>query len=462
MEQLIFLTPLNCEAQTGSGTNASPDKVELACGRAVEMTSGLRPSPDNDGRWGSFSGLVQRSETNRTNDFGLLILWSNAREFSSEICLALEDERLEILGRALLHWPLEDYWVNMNRLYQAPVFSNTARRDKAFMEKTGPPPYEVIVVRDSKPDYRFAPSSSGVLGFRNMNLKNFKEQTRTKFDLGFGIHATDNFSEFRRQSVLLLGLANVEAMLPGNNSSVLVRRSLEGWPSWPTESVFLNSMNAMVDWVCLRDNDAPISTAKDLDVLALDWQAFASCSGMVQSSKRHFGGKIKIGGYSDEACEIDVDIRFPGDAYFPEGLAHQMIETRSIKAARPVLSPFLEYYSLLYHVVLHKNSVADRHLARLQALQSRLGPRYELPKLTPDIDSLRKVLNDLMLGQAHVLEYPKDRWMRDIRGTSDFDLPFFDKFQPQEGKKPILVTRLVRRALSSLRADRRFLTPPFP
>ena len=425
----------------------------------VGMRSGLSASSDSDGNWGSFSGLVDRPEMERTIDFGLLVLWSGAREFSSEISVALRDEGLEILGRAILDWPLDDYWVNMNRLYKAPVFSDTASRQKAFMEKTGPPPYEVIVVKDCKPNYRFAASSTGDFGFRNMHIKNFKEQIRAKFALDFGIHATDNFSEFRRQSVLLLGLENVLAILDGNNVSGLVRRSLEGWPSWPTESVFLDSMNAMVDWVSLRDIDIPIATAKDLDVLALDWQGFASCSGMVQSSKRHFGGKIRIGGYTDEASEIDVDIRFPGDGYFPDGLAHQMIETRSLRVSRPVLSPFLEYYSLLYHVVLHKGDVADRHLARLEALRLHLGPRYELPEFTSQTDSLRKVLNDLMRGQGHLLEFPKDRWMQDIRGRSDGGLPTFDELQPQGRPQPSLLMRLGRRTLSSLRAVGRFLIP---
>jgi hypothetical protein len=406
-----------------------------------------------------YPGLEQSKPLETEIDFCLLVLWNPALRFSLEIRKKLETSGFEILGRAFLDWPLEDYWVNMNRLYCAPVFSDTARREKAFMEKTGPPPYEVIVVKDRKPNYRFAASSSGDFGFRNMNIKNFKEQIRVKFALDFGIHATDNFSEFRRQSVLLLGLENVLAILDGNYLSGLVRRSLEGWPSWPTESVFLDSMNAMVDWVSLRDIDIPIATAKDLDVLALDWQGFASCSGMVQSSKRHFGGKIRIGGYTDEASEIDVDIRFPGDGYFPDGLAHQMIETRSIRVSRPVLSPFLEYYSLLYHVVLHKGDVADRHLARLEALRLHLGPRYELPEFTSQTDSLRKVLNDLMRGQGHLLEFPKDRWMQDIRGKSYGGLPTFDELQPRGRPQPSLFMRLERRALSSLRAVGRFLIP---
>ncbi|MCX8117532.1 MAG: tetratricopeptide repeat protein [Desulfobacterota bacterium] len=105
--------------------------------------------------------------------------------------------------------------------------------------------------------------------------------------------------------------------------------------------------------------------------------------------------RVMIMGPEGEQSYILVDLRQPGDGYFPDILAYQMLNRRVRFRNFWVLHPEDHLVGLAYHILFHKGYVGEGYLDRLKWLSSHLAKWPWRSIQGPSLMSyLKKILSD--------------------------------------------------------------------
>src|SRR5690606_32235192 len=171
---------------------------------------------------------------NLNEDYGCFIVWESARYYKEKIRNHLS-LNFEILFETEIEWSSRNFHNNASRLYEDPLYDSVSKSDRisGFGTKIGHNVFTLFVIKDYKPDYSYAISTSKIIELSNLKVMNLKKEFRNWVydDLGiqYAVHATDNIYEFFVQGPLLLGVDLFKSILDGKKSSIeRMTKDLEG------------------------------------------------------------------------------------------------------------------------------------------------------------------------------------------------------------------------------------------
>jgi predicted Ser/Thr protein kinase len=241
----------------------------------------------------------------------------------------------------------------------------------------GQTPFILYFVLDENPRYETRTNPfRGTQETVNVNVFDLKTKLRggrTSF-----LHGSDSIQEC---------LDNLDALsiyAEGVPKSYWLR-----WrPKFASMADFFDHLNntAGLNYVVLRNFDDLVenraNSKSDIDILVNDFYLFKRESGAIgYKHKRSYrpGPAHEYGGYKVAAHisiggqEIPVDIRYVGDNYYCEQWEKDMLANPVKLGPLFIPDPANLFYSLLYHVLVHKRIVSNQYRQILTRLASSIG-----------------------------------------------------------------------------------------
>ena len=147
---------------------------------------------------------------------------------------------------------------------------------------------------------------------------------------------------------------------------------------WDSVKDFFSYINAQgINYLVLRNyedferDDFLIDGHADIDMLCSDRKRFREIIGVGEGKtpEKRVHCKITIAGQ-----KVPVDIRETGDGYYCREWEEDMLSKRRMyKSLCYVMDDETYFYSLIYHVLIHKYSVSPDYLVRLRRMGNELG-----------------------------------------------------------------------------------------
>jgi hypothetical protein len=296
----------------------------------------------------------------------LTIIWSNARPYRHKIIDEVQ-HRFHMLDVFDLAWSETNFSINMSRFYGEKLPKGSHKE-----EHVGRGPFTVIVFSDGKPDYTIRQSHRGMVRV-NANVFDMKMRYRVLTGGGHMIHATDTLQETRHDLALLLGIdvdnfyRRMMSEGTDRNEDKLISMDLQGADGWQSLEHLFFILNQTEEYVVLRNfEDLPnmLPGHDDIDLLVrrLDnvvWTTNATPAFPAEMHRVHY--HVPVSGQS-----VPFDFRYVGDNYMSNAFCDEILESK-IYDARGFYRPSHEmyFYSLLYHALVHKPSIAEDYKAKL-------------------------------------------------------------------------------------------------
>jgi len=327
------------------------------------------------------------------SELHLVVLWSNARAKEDEI---LEDvaARFSVVKSCVVDWPAPA--VECFRMFYGVKLDSA--EDKA--ESAGAGPFRLVVVRDDSPEYAVRETSRGLESV-NVELFECKRRYREWTGGGHSVHTTNSEAETRHDLMLLTGHTLEEW-----KASPEIRPdpfpAVRGWRSLREVLAFLNETVRYVvlrNWEGLPDGFDP-SLHGDIDLLVQDDE---DCATLLRARKKYDEPErvhyvLPVGGR-----DVYFDFRHVGDGYYDESWEREILSNRRFDASGfYVPSAEDAFYSLVYHVMYQKPSVAADYPGKCRALSAAVGT-------DGDFDRYLLKLEDFLSAKRYSVIRPADR-----------------------------------------------------
>jgi len=311
----------------------------------------------------------------------LFILWEKARHKEFEIITDIKTQ-FKILKEYEIHWDKDKFRLNLGSFYsedfEFDTYQEEIRGNGAFL---------VILVEDENPIYE-----------NNINQNTFKFKHKWRKELGsFTIHGTDNLKQLKHDICLLTSKSLSDILqteiLDGSRQKIYQNLPcVDGWKS--LEHIFY-ILNETVNYVILRNfellpNEYKIDEHGDIDILVEDAPTFIA---IVQKHNNLLNNSFNFRNtveYADTSVLFHTKIL--GDNYYDYNFEKRLINT-AIKNDKGIRIPNSEeyFYSLLYHVLYHKNSISNTYIPILTKYA-----KYNNIEFKNNWKYLAKILNDYM------------------------------------------------------------------
>ncbi len=332
---------------------------------------------------------------NKNNNFGeihTIVVWGN-KDKTQEI-ISLLPNSLKIIYSFFYNQSYFGKFRYRRLPFLKRFYSN---RDLMHGEK-GKNGFYAYILHDIKPKYenrlnQFSKETTYV----NKNTFDLKNKIR-KGRVGF-IHASDNLTE---------SFDNIKALTPEWGDYPLKLLNLSR-PKFKSFKDFFNKLNKQkkLRYVVLRGfnpNKMTIDGA-DIDILVNDPYIFervthAEYYKHLCEKKSYYAPSINNGGYKVGAQiligkkKYKFDIRRLGDNYFDHKWQKNMLKNSILKKNVRVLNTKDEFYSLIYHEIIHKGHFRNSTLKVLNKLVVKLKLQKSI-KLK-DIDGYKNLIENFM------------------------------------------------------------------
>ena len=338
-----------------------------------------------------------------------LIVLANARHKEREILKDIQ-EHVTIKNVYDIQWTKEKVADNFSRFYGQKL------PDKSFKEQEcGAGPFLCIVVEDGNPTYDFVETSRGH-ELANMTLFALKEKYRSWTNGGHKIHTTNSIQKTNHDASLMLGLnyRDLEKSLPPKWDGKIkkINRDLTGCHGWKDFKEFFYTLNATTDYVVLRgaeDIQKTIDSEEhgDIDIMVRDYNNTV----FIVGGEKHFPQArphylTKIGNK-----EVYIDLWDIKNHYHDKKWDENILQSRAINDDG-ISVPSLEnyFYMMIYHCLIHKQTVADDYYAKIYDLFVKLGlnKKYDIAQYDSPFDLYFQLLETFMKTHHYDFTQPSD------------------------------------------------------
>ncbi|MDQ0339454.1 hypothetical protein J2S00_002241 [Caldalkalibacillus uzonensis] len=343
------------------------------------------------------------------SELHLFIIWENARYKENKI---IEDinHKLKILNIYEIKWSPGNFAKNLSRFY------GTKLPDGSFKEKhCGRGPFLLIIVEDTNPKYRKRNTSRGT-EIVNINMFDAKSTYRDWTGGGHKIHATNSIQETNHDLTLLLG-KNAEDYKKDYNTEwngeiTKLQEDIIGANGWDNIQQLFYVLNNTVNYVVLRNFEClpeqyNMKNHGDIDLLTDNYYdlCWITNAKKVFKPKYRVHYKVNIGGE-----EVYFDFRYLGDNYYDINWQKKILSNKVLMKNCFYAPDYVNYfYSLLYHVIVHKKTVADDYAERLWLMsQQILNKEYDYTYFK-NINFLKSILDSFMIKNNYQYKEPVDR-----------------------------------------------------
>jgi hypothetical protein len=348
-----------------------------------------------------------RLKPNRDFELGCFAIWEKGLSQEERIAEDLA-RTFQIVGDYRVKWSDDAYRGNIARLYQW-VHAGSGGAFTRYDEKIGRTPFRFIVVRDPSPSYTWKRSVSRAIEPTNERMVEKKYLYRSWIKERFQVHSSNNLTEFLYQTCLILGPSRLEALVSGEGTDpgnpILLEKDLEGAGGWADWAELFRVLDCCCDYLVLRNFESLPDRLDDgdIDFLTDSCQTLASAAGLSQLAHRPYKGRVTVGGQT-----VPVDIRFPGDGYYPAVWQKDMLARKVTARGVHVPAPDDHFFSLLYHAAVHKPHVKPDYARRLAAMAEAMRFDWFDPAKLGDREELGRLLSGYMRARQYYYQDPVD------------------------------------------------------
>jgi hypothetical protein len=336
------------------------------------------------------------------------MIWERAGSMRDEIIADLR-ENFDIIRVYEIRWSSRHFSRNMSRFYgqKLPPGSHKERH-------CGTGPFTLCIVLDPNPEYGVRRT---LKGDKKVNVRTFdaKEKYRDWTGGGHRIHGTNSPEETSHDLWLLLGLSPTrfiaENDTPWDGTIPVLSRDLVGADGWDSIGSLLSILNETSIYVVLRNFEALpdyyyADQHGDIDLLTDDSEEVH----FISNARRMFWQPYRVH-YAVTIAGRDVffDFRRVGDGYFDQKWEKKVLEGRTY-SERGFFTPDREnyFYTLLYHVVVHKKDISSDYQVRLSEMALSLGLSSFSAEIFRHPDELYIVLNRYLEKHGYGYVEPRD------------------------------------------------------
>lgn len=334
----------------------------------------------------------------------LFVIWSNGRHRQEEILRDL-GERFQISGVYEVAWSRQYAIRNFQRFY-----SDIDVRGIYHSINKGTGPFLAITVTDKHPIFERRMTSRGM---RYLNARFLDAKTTYRAWAGeYGIHSSENDWETNRDMFMLFNKDMTQYLSTThgswNGEVKEMKRDLTGAKGWRNEKELIGALNRAVEYVIVPGvvNSILVGSNDAVNILARDPRATHAVMAAQPSEFAPIGGRYRVR-VSD--LTLDVGIRYPGDRFFPDALAEQLLASRSQFQDNEFHPDNRTAFSAMaYHFLVHKPVVSESQCRQLVLAASSLGISGWTPEAIFDPGTARRLLNDELSAYSAEISRPHD------------------------------------------------------
>lgn len=346
------------------------------------------------------------------SNYGLFIVWPNYFHLASDI---IEDigKEINIIEIYDIEWSKDNFFNNIYRFYGDRLATSSVYEKAKDKYK-----FKLIVVEDLNPINSFRLNARGVEKV-NTNFFDLKKLLRKKYNTKFGIHGSNDEIETNRDLSLLLGI-NLEDYKKKNKSkdTIQIKRNITGDKNWNSFEELFYFLNSVEPYVILRNQDEisqDISEEDDIDFLVLEPKKMAYFLNAKKMSKGTERVNYQI---IVNNKKIRIDLRYVGDGYFDMYWQNNCMKNRVLINNMYVLDQENSYYSLIYHVLIHKRKIPKKYLNDFNCSVNKLrdelyGYMYEKEYSMVEPKDITLNFNKKYGGD---IKFSKERRLRNKKG----------------------------------------------
>lgn len=343
--------------------------------------------------------IVKKEEA----ELHLFIIWNNGKEYLNRI---IEDisTRFCIKANWTVEWSSDSFSENLRRFYGRNLPKNSNKENEC-----GIGPFQIVIVEDNHPIYGPRRTNQGTQVV-NINMFDSKEMYRSWTTVNV-IHATNSPTEAAHDITLLLGVSPDDLrsngfINPCKTDTVIT--NLIGNNGWKNFAELLYVMNHTFNYVILRNfeelpQNIQLGKHSDLDILVEDKDvAKMVLKGIpTTKNKNRVQHRVSVGD-----SYINVDIRSIGDGYYDSKWCQDILNARMYNERGFYMPNSIDYlYTLLYHALIQKRTVASDYVERIKILSNQCG--IQTIDLTDESKTL-SLLTEYMNNKGYEFVEPTD------------------------------------------------------
>ena len=199
-------------------------------------------------------------------EYGLFIIWSNARKKEKEIIDDVKN-RFELKNIFEIEWTKEFFSKNLTRFYGQNLPKNSSKEKHCGNGK-----FLLLIVNDNNPIYGYRSTSKGK---KYLNVNMFDSKTMYRSWTGqHMVHGTNDINEFKHDLMLLLGLNIDDYSKKYSNSEeyIQIKDDIIGFNGWRSLEQVFYVLNETIPYVVLRNfHELPekheVGIHSDIDIL---------------------------------------------------------------------------------------------------------------------------------------------------------------------------------------------------
>ena len=249
----------------------------------------------------------------------------------------------------------------------------------------------------------------------NLNIFSLKEKYRKWTNNGHKIHATNNTSETNHDITLLLDINYDDYLkklpLKWNNIITPLIKDLAGTYGWRDLHHYFYTLNATSQYVVLRkfenynENKVALNSEDDIDLLCTNAEQMALLSNAIKiiPSPLRVQYQVKINNK-----KVLADFRYLGDDYYCKKWQKDIIKNRTLYGIIYIPNVTDYYYTLIYHILIHKFSSNSYYENLIQKLYKTTHPIRSTFNKKPPLDFYFNQLKKFMKKKEYIFIRPRD------------------------------------------------------
>ena len=373
----------------------------------------------------------------------LVIIWENGRYKEREIVNFIS-QKFKLVEKYKINWNKNLFGKNLTTFY------GTNLPPKSEKEKhVGRGEFLLVTFYDYDPKYDYVKTSRG-LERVNVNIFSCKEKFRALTGGGHKIHSTNSPIETNHDLTLLLGInyndyeKSLKKKLNNykNNENIIrnTPNNIIGVNGWESLGQLFYVMNSSLNYVVLRNfeylPDNKFSKEHgDVDFLVKDLDQAVYITNAQRLYKKRY--TINVAGKN-----IFIDFEYVGDGSYDSKWQNNILK-KKIFLKNSFYVPELEdcFYSLIYHILIHKTYIASDYPHKIKKIFEKLSI-YDPDKCT--FDNYLKLLENFLSINNYQICKPKDlslffderilNYNKDIENFSKFNFKNIKPYQVHEWK----------------------------
>lgn len=324
----------------------------------------------------------------------LFIIWSKGIHKKKDILNDIKNKFI-ICGIYNVTWSKEFFSNNLSRFYGENLPKNSHKE-----KHCGRDTFCCILVKDENPFYQMRETSKG---YKVVNTKLFdaKQLYRSWTGGGHKIHATDNIIESKLQLALLFGRESKDYLERVQYiDEISYNNDLVGANGWNSFDELFTILNLTAKYVVLRNfynlESQLTSLHPDVDLLVENKEQVINILNAKATTNKKYRVQyiVKI-----KNKDINFDLRHIGDGYYDHEWENNILQNRKKFNSFFIPDDLNLFYSLLYHVLIHKRNISNDYLNDFLNLSKLINLDLKT------FDLLEENLIDILLNYMYEKRY---------------------------------------------------------